>query len=259
MSALNGFWGGRKYYLNRMSLGELIAAYFQYPAIQAYIVLLGVSLILTFHWGGGLLSLSLSVVLVLVTYPLIWYLLHRFVLHSRILYRSPQTAVLWKRIHYDHHQDPNDLGILFGALYTTLPTIAVITLPVGGLIGGLAGAAAAFAAGLASTLFYEFCHCIQHLRYKPRNRFLRRIKRLHLLHHFHNENGNYGITNFLWDRLTGTFYQSANEMPHSETVFNLGYKAEERDRYPWVARLSEERPDTASHPAPAGKESCHTP
>jgi hypothetical protein len=40
------------------------------------------------------------------------------------MFKVPMLAATWKRIHYDHHQDPNRLEILFGALHTTLPTIA---------------------------------------------------------------------------------------------------------------------------------------
>ena len=97
------------------------------------------------------------------------------------------------------------------------------------------------AAALGSALFYEFCHCVEHLRYTPRSRFLRRIKQLHLLHHFHNEHGNYGITNFFWDRMIGTYYGHAGKVPCSATVFNLGYAEEECARYPWVARISENK------------------
>ncbi len=79
------------------------------------------------------------------------------------------------------------------------------------------------------------------LHYTPRSRFLRRIKQLHLLHHFHNENGNYGITNTFLDRMIGTYYGSAGDVSNSATVFNLGYAEEERIRYPWVARISESK------------------
>ena len=191
MGFLNSIWRTQKHHLDRMTLRELIVAYFQYPAIQAYIVLLAVSGFLALHWSQPLgqqqiVTLGIATILAILVYPLVWYTLHRFVLHGRFLYKSPRTAALWKRIHYDHHRDPHDLRVLFGALHTTLPTIAVVTLPIGALIGEQAGAAMAFAAGLATTLFYEFCHCTQHLRFMPRNSFLRRIKRLHLLHHFHN-------------------------------------------------------------------------
>jgi sterol desaturase/sphingolipid hydroxylase (fatty acid hydroxylase superfamily) len=110
--------------------------------------------------------------------------------------------------------------------------------PMGYLIGGKAGMAAALGWGMVITCFYEFCHCIQHLNYTPKLGFLKDIKRLHLSHHFHNEQGNYGITNYFWDRLFGTYYAKAADLPKSPTVFNLGYTAEEAQRYPWVDRLS---------------------
>jgi len=88
------------------------------------------------------------------------------------------------------------------------------------------------------TCFYEFCHCIQHLAYMPKWEFLRRIKRLHLAHHFHNENGNYGITNYLWDRMLSTYYEKPGQVPRSPTVRNLGYEGEAAERYPWVADLT---------------------
>ena len=88
------------------------------------------------------------------------------------------------------------------------------------------------------TCFYEFCHCIQHLSFKPKSAYLRRIKKWHLAHHFHYEQANYGITNFGWDRLFGTFYDDPKEVPRSATVFNLGYTEDVAERYPWVKELS---------------------
>ncbi len=234
-------WHGRKYFLDKMTLRELVVAYTTYPAIQCYALLCVISSGATVWWTQGpqdLWRLAVAALAAVLIYPLVWYLLHRFVLHGRFLYRLPQTAALWKRIHYDHHTDPNDLGVLFGALLTTLPTIFFVTAPIGWLIGGPAGAAAAFAAALAATCFYEFCHCIQHLPFTPRYAWLREIKRRHLAHHFHNEQGNFGITNFLCDRLFGTFYDSPKAIARSETVFDLGYRGQEVHRFPWVAKLT---------------------
>ncbi|WP_370661556.1 sterol desaturase family protein [Pelagibius sp. 7325] len=221
-----------------MSLRDLVVAYVTYPAIQAYALLAAAGLGLAVYWGGEPLRLLVAAAATVLIYPLVWYLLHRWVLHSRLLYKFPQTASLWKRIHFDHHQDPNDLGVLFGALYTTLPTILAVTLPIGWLIGGPGAAALAAATGLLTTCFYEFCHCIQHLPFKPKREWLRRIKRYHLAHHFHSEHGNYGITNYFWDRVFATFYAEPKGFPRSETVFNLGYTDVESARYPWVAELS---------------------
>ena len=235
----NRLWDGRKHYLDKMTLDDLIRAYAAYPAIRAYALLAVISAgLVGLYWDGRALGVAASMVVAALAYPVVWYLLHRFVLHGRYLYKTAQTAPLWKRVHYDHHQDPNDLGVLFGALYTTLPTIAAVTLPIGWLLAGPAGSAAAFGAGMVVTCAYEFCHCIQHLAYTPKSRFLARIKKLHLLHHFHNERGNYGITNFMWDRLLGSFYGAASVRPRSATTFNLGYDEAEGERYPWVRELT---------------------
>ncbi|MEX1109974.1 MAG: sterol desaturase family protein, partial [Dongiaceae bacterium] len=233
------FWT-RTHNLSRMSLDDLLRVFFTYPAVIAYLVF-GIAAAATavyFYRPGDWLGALVAIGLAVVIYPLVWYVLHRWVLHSRYLYRSPLTAKTWKRIHFDHHQDPYDLRVLFGALHTTLPTIAIATAPIGWLVGGWSGAAAALSTGLLTTCFYEFCHCVQHLNTKPRLTFLQHIKRLHLAHHFHNEQGNFGITNFLWDRWLGTFYESPRQVTKSPTVFNLGYTEEQAAIYPWVAALS---------------------
>jgi sterol desaturase/sphingolipid hydroxylase (fatty acid hydroxylase superfamily) len=242
------FWR-REHHLDKMSLRELVAAYFQYPAIIAYL-LAAAAAIAAFAWRPAPLAPTLVAVgAATFIYPLVWYLLHRWVLHSRWMWRHALLASTWKRIHYDHHQDPNHLEVLFGALHTTLPTIGAATLPVGWAIGSFwqgpaaphaafGAAMAAFATGLLTTCFYEFCHCIQHLAYKPKNKWLAEMKRQHMAHHFHDENGNYGITSFFWDRLFGTYYDRPQRPKKSPTVFNLGYTPEVAEQYPHVARLS---------------------
>lgn len=238
MNIEGSFWEGKQYHLEQMDMRSLVIAYIQYPAIQAYfsIAVAGaIYLSVVQAWSWVMFWIA---VLVMVVYPLVWYVLHRYVLHGQFLYKSPQFAKVWKRIHYDHHRDPNDLRVLFGALYTTLPTIVLVVLPIGGLLAGWNGVVMGIAAGVAVTMFYEFCHCIQHLHYTPKYKFLQDMKRLHLLHHFRNENGNYGITNFVFDRLAGTYYDKDDGIIRSDTVFNLGYDENTAKRYPWVAELS---------------------
>jgi sterol desaturase/sphingolipid hydroxylase (fatty acid hydroxylase superfamily) len=227
-----------------MTLSELTVVYVQHPTVLTYVALLAASAALALWLSAGpprarAFQLGAPAMVAVLVYPLAEYLLHRFVLHGRFLYRSPLTVLLWRRIHYDHHADPDDLRVLFGALYTTMPAIAAVTLPVGLGIAGAAGAAAAFGAGVACMIVYEFCHCLDHLRCGPRNRILQALRRRHLLHHFHNERGNFGITSFVCDRLAGTLYDSGAAVLRSETVFNLGYDEAERRRYPWLARFSD--------------------
>jgi sterol desaturase/sphingolipid hydroxylase (fatty acid hydroxylase superfamily) len=232
------FWASKKYHLEDMTFSELVKAYIQYPAIQVYFMIAFVAAITISMQGlWSLLHVFIAVIVAFI-YPLIWYLLHRFVLHSQHLYRSPKFAKMWKRIHFDHHSDPNDLRVLFGALHTTLPTVAICTMPIGGLIDGWIGAIVAVSAGVIVTMFYEFCHCIQHLHYTPSIKFFKTIKRFHLLHHFRNENGNYGITNYFWDKLFRTYYDKDDKWKKSPTVFNLGYDEQQAEKYPWVAELT---------------------
>ena len=233
-----GFWKNRTHNLARMSLGDLGVAFFSYYAVLIYLAVAGVSLYFAIIWFEAWLPMIGAGVFAVLAYPLAWYVIHRWVLHGQYLYRSPLTAKVWKRIHFDHHQDPHNLVVLFGALYTTLPTIALVTMPIGFLIGGKAAAALAFTMGIAATLFYEFSHCVQHLNTTPKSQFMRTIKKLHLAHHFHNEQGNFGITNFLWDRVFGSFYGEPKLRPKSATVFNIGYTEEMAERYPWVAAMS---------------------
>jgi sterol desaturase/sphingolipid hydroxylase (fatty acid hydroxylase superfamily) len=232
-----------------MTLRELVAVYVQHPTVLAYAALLAAGAALALWLSAGppgarAFQVGVPAVAAVLVYPLAEYLLHRFLLHGQFLYRSPLTVSLWRRIHYDHHADPDDLRVLFGALPTTLPVIAAVTVPMGLALSGAAGAAAAFGAGAACMLVYEFCHCLDHLRCGPRSRILQSMRRRHLLHHFHNERGNFGITSAVCDRLLGTLYDGSAAVPRSETVFNLGYGEAERQRYPWLARMAD-----APHPA----------
>ncbi|KPF80410.1 fatty acid hydroxylase [alpha proteobacterium AAP81b] len=235
--AKTGIWN-RSHYLDRMTFGELVVAYFQHYAIQAYLVLAVASIVVAAlyppSWLGGIAAAAFS----MFAYSVVWYALHRWVLHGRWMWKSKALAPAWKRIHYDHHQDPNHLEVLFGALYTTLPTLMIFAIPIGYAIDGIGGAATAFASALLMTCFYEFCHCIQHLAYKPRWKFLGEMKARHMAHHFHDETGNFGITSFVMDRALGTFYARAERPNKSPSVFNLGYSEEVARTYPYVKELS---------------------
>ena len=150
------FWR-RRHHLDRMSLRELVSAYFTYPAIIAYLALAAAAIGFFAARPAPLAPTLIAVAVATLIYPFVWYILHRWVLHSKWMWKSRLLSPTWKRIHYDHHQDPNHLEVLFGALHTTLPTIAIATLPIGYAIGlpwgqdaAWGAAAAAFATGLVT-------------------------------------------------------------------------------------------------------------
>lgn len=233
-----GPWSDKVYFLDKMSLGELVQAFFTYYAIQVYVVVSLAAWVVAFTVMESFWQPLTAAVATVLLYPLVEYLLHRFLLHSTGLFKHRATARVWKRIHYDHHQNPHDLEVLFGALYTTLPAIAGIAMPIGWLIAGPAGSFAALGAACIVFCFYEFVHCVQHLPFTPRMAWLRNLKKRHLAHHFHSEQGNFGITSNVFDHVFGTFYGQPRDMPRSPTVHNLGYTAEARRQWPWVAELS---------------------
>ena len=235
-------WKEEEYLLNRMTFDDLVKAYVTYPAIQIYALIIAVALIV------GLMTMT-SLPLFLVAglvgglmFPLAWYITHRFILHGSWMYKPPYLARLWKRVHYDHHRFPNDLSVLFGGLHTTLPTIILVAGPVGWLINGLPGAAGAIVGTVVMTCYTEFLHAGQHLAFEPKSKFWKTIKTRHLAHHFHNENGNYGIAEFFWDKVFGTFYEQTTDAPRSATARNLGYTNEMAEKFPWVKTLTDEEP-----------------
>ena len=81
-------------------------------------------------------------------------------------------------------------------------------------------------------------HCIQHLAFKPKWEWVTFMKQRHMEHHYFDENGNFGITNYVWDRILGTYYVKKDRPSRSPTVFNLGYDEEVAKTYPWVKELS---------------------
>src|SRR3546814_11541382 len=123
-----------------MTLRDLVVAYFQYPAIIAYLALAAVAAAVWVYHPAPTVPPIAAIVISILLYPLVWYALHRWVLHSNWMFKVPFLAATWKRIHYDHHPDHHPLQVLFGALHTTLHTIALAPAPIGSPLGGMGGA-----------------------------------------------------------------------------------------------------------------------
>ncbi len=99
-----------------MSLTDFLKAFFTHPTVLAYWLMAAISGGLGIHWAEAVWPPVVATTLIGLFYPLAEYGLHRYVLHGRFLYKVPLTASLWKRIHFDHHRDPHDLRVLFGAV-----------------------------------------------------------------------------------------------------------------------------------------------
>lgn len=175
--------------------------------------------------------------LMVVLYPVAEYLLHRYLLHANFLAKSPVTSRLWYRIHYRHHSKPSDQSVILAAPYTIVGVVAIFS----GLFALAFGSWTAFMAGLSVggllIIAYEYAHSVCHSAFPTENRYLKAVRTNHVLHHFHSEGGNYGITNSLSDVLFGTRYDEKSLPNRSPTARNLGYDEEMRKAFPWIARI----------------------
>ena len=202
-----------------MTLKELWVAYFQYPAIIAYIALSFVSAGVWYALSGERDGdarrgrpdgARLSPGLVHAA-PL-----------GAALQVDVQGAAFWPRPGSGSitttTRIPNHLEVLFGALHTTLPTIAIVTHSDrlcdrrrrrrrGGVRDRPAD---------DLPLRIRPLHPASRLQ-AANGPFVAEMKKRHMAHHFHDETGNFGITNYFWDRLFGTFYdrpRAPGEEPH---------------------------------------------
>ena len=128
------------------------------------------------------------------------YWLHRVVFHF-----EPEGAI-GRRIHWMihgvHHDHPND------PLRLVMPPSASIPLATGFvlLFWFALGAqrAPAFAAGfLAGYLAYDMLHYHVH-HHVPRTRAGRKLRELHMRHHFQDDQRGFGVSAPYWDRVFGT-------------------------------------------------------
>ncbi len=163
--------------------------------------------------------LSLGLLLFLPTE----YLVHRYALHSHAYLNSRWLARLWIRLHYAHHRVPDREDVILASPPTLLILIAITNPPFMLIFGPATLIAGAAAVLIPFTFFYETVHFSAHQNIAFRSAYFRNRRKLHLLHHFHNERCNYGICGSMFDRLAGTFASRAADVERSATVMNLGY------------------------------------
>lgn len=151
------------------------------------------------------------------------YLTHRFFFHLKTP-KNPFLLKLLKRLHYDHHTDPNNLHLLFLPLWYSIPNLFVLALIFHSIVGNL-WLTLAFAAGSKTMLFlYEWKHYVAHRPIKPKTNLGKRVKKLHILHHFKNENFWYGVSTPFVDVLFGTM-KDEKEVETSKTAKDLEKRA----------------------------------
>ncbi len=135
------------------------------------------------------------------------YWLHRLVFHF-----EPEDGIgarLHWIIHGVHHDHPNDPLRLVMPPSVSVPLSALFVLGFWALLGS--PWFLPFAAGfLAGYLIYDMTHNHLH-HHKPKTRLGRRLRELHMRHHFQDDTRGFGISAPYWDKAFRTFPEAAEK------------------------------------------------
>ena len=167
------------------------------------ILLAGFAVVFLFAVGVGRAGFWNSVGLAMGGYA-VWtlteYWLHRVVFHF-----EPEEGIgarLHWMIHGVHHDHPNDPMRLVMPPSASLPLAALFAAMFWLVLGGqwfmpfLAGF-------LAGYLAYDMIHYHVH-HHRPRTRVGRRLRELHMRHHFQDDERGFGVSAPYWDHVFGT-------------------------------------------------------
>jgi dihydroceramide fatty acyl 2-hydroxylase len=145
---------------------------------------------------------TLGLVLVgYVLWTLFEYWLHRLVFHF-----EPEKGIgarLHWMIHGVHHDHPNDPLRLVMPPAASIP-LAIIVVGVIFLIFGSTHAAAVAAGFLLGYIVYDEVHYALH-HHNPTTRLGKRLRELHMRHHFQDDEKGFGISAPYWDMVFRTF------------------------------------------------------
>jgi len=135
-----------------------------------------------------------------VFWTLTEYWMHRVVFHF-----EPEEGIGAKLhwiIHGVHHDHPNDRMRLVMPPSVSVPLAALFLLLFWVVLGAVW--APAFGGGfLAGYLIYDMTHYHVH-HHTPRTRAGRRLRELHMRHHFQDDTRGFGVSAPFWDRVFGT-------------------------------------------------------
>jgi len=131
------------------------------------------------------------------------------------------------RLHVGHHEDPNNIRLIFAPFYVALLLFAKFFLIVLLLTFNIGMALTFTFAVVLYYLHYEWMHLGHHIPgYNHFFPWSKKLKKAHQFHHYRNENYWWGITNIFGDIILGT-YPDYKEVEMSKTVMNINHKPEQ--------------------------------
>lgn len=156
---------------------------------------------LTNAQSGAWLYIPLTFALgVIIVWTFIEYVVHRFIFHMQP--KSPMAERLLFLLHEVHHVQPNCKTRLVLPPIITIPGALVFYALFQTLVGSLLGQPewinSMFAGFMVGYVAYDLTHYAVH-HFPLKGRFLKALKRHHMLHHFENPQERFGVTSPLWD------------------------------------------------------------
>jgi len=162
-----------------------------------------------FIWRGtqanqeaGWWHVLISVVIGLLIWPLVEYLLHRFVFHFSPKNPSEKMKRMLFLMHGIHHAQPREKTRLVMPPVVSIPLAAVFYGILYGLVGKLLGfqnyVDGIFAGFLIGYVTYDMTHyALHHFSFK--GKYFVKLRRHHMAHHFKTHNERYGVSTWFWD------------------------------------------------------------
>ena len=178
-----------------------------HPAVPVVIFL--PAIVVLFVLSIGRVS-ALGIVGLLVGGYVFWSLAEYWI-HRAIFHFEPEDsafgALLHWIIHGVHHDHPNDPLRLVMPPSVSVPLSSLFVLGFWAVLGS--PLFLPFSAGfLAGYLIYDMTHYHLH-HHKPKTWFGRRLRELHMRHHFQDDTTGFGISAPYWDKVFRTFSRTA--------------------------------------------------
>jgi dihydroceramide fatty acyl 2-hydroxylase len=172
-----------------------------HPSVPLFIF---VPAIVIFAWAGfARMAVAETVAWIAAGY--VFWTLTEYWLHRLVFHFEPEAGIgarLHWIIHGVHHDHPNDRMRLVMPPSVSVPLSALFF----GLFWIVVGSPAAYAVGagfFAGYLFYDMMHFHVH-HHAPRTWFGRKLRELHMRHHFQDHTRGFGVSAPFWDHVFGT-------------------------------------------------------
>jgi sterol desaturase/sphingolipid hydroxylase (fatty acid hydroxylase superfamily) len=137
-------------------------------------------------------------ILGVITWPFMEYMLHRFLGHTL------KIKTQFKTQHTRHHVETDYFAPNFLKIAAAIPVCIVLFVSLYFLTGTISYSVAFTSGFILMYAFYEWTHWTFHTS-GPTTRIGKKLRKHHLIHHFHNPKMNHGVTSTIFDLIFKTY------------------------------------------------------